>query len=171
MLSSHSRLHGSGSYRVPRAFDEEAVDVTRSFSRLKMSRMPYLAQLGEEAHREGVPVMRPMVLEFPDDPGAPTVETQYMLGDRLLVAPVFTASGEVDVYVPEGTWTDALSGEQVIGPRWVRQRHGFGSLPLLVKESSVLPVGVVTDRPDDDYADGLTPRVYGLDVSAERITA
>ena len=60
--SSHSRLHGSDSYRVPWAFDEEAVDVTRLFTRLKLSLMPYLARLGQDAHLTGVPVMRPMVL-------------------------------------------------------------------------------------------------------------
>ena len=75
--------------------------------------------------------MRPMVLEFPDDPAAATVDTQYMLGPDLLVAPVFTADGDVDVYLPEGTWTSLLTGDQVTGPRWVRERHGFDSVPAV----------------------------------------
>lgn len=162
LLSSHSRLHGSSSYRVPWAFDEEAVDVTRRFTRLKLALMPYLAQAGRVAHEEGLPVMRPMVLEFPDDRGAATVDTQYMLGERLLVAPVFTASGEVDVYVPEGTWTSFLTGEQVTGPRWVRERHGFDSVPLYVRPGTVLPVATGADRPDRDHADGVTLHLVGL---------
>ncbi|MGN8246691.1 alpha-xylosidase [Cellulomonas soli] len=162
LLSSHSRLHGSDSYRVPWAFDEEAVDVTRRFTHLKMSLMPYLAQAGVEAHEQGTPVMRPMVLEFPDDPGAATVDTQYMLGGDLLVAPVFSAAGEVDVYVPEGTWTSLLDGEQVTGPRWHRQQHGFDSLPLYVRPGAVLPVGSRTDRPDYDFLEGLTLRLFDL---------
>ncbi len=87
LLSSHSRLHGSSSYRVPWAFDDEAVDVTRKFTRLKMRLMPYLGGAGAEAAGAGLPVMRPMVLEFPADRSAATVDTQYMLGSSLLVAP------------------------------------------------------------------------------------
>jgi len=163
LLSSHSRLHGSDSYRVPWAFDEEAVDVTRRFTRLKLALMPYLARIGAQAHQEGVPVMRPMVLEFPGDRGAATVDTQYMLGDALLVAPVFSAEGDVEVYVPEGTWTHLLTGEQVTGPQWVRERHGFDSLPLLVRPGTVLPVGARSDRPDYDYSDGVTLHLFELE--------
>ncbi len=162
LLSSHSRLHGSDSYRVPWAFDEEAVDVTRRFTELKMTLMPYLSQTGLVAHREGIPVMRPMVLEFPEETGAVTVDTQYMLGDRLLVAPVFSAEGDVDVYVPEGTWTHLLDGSTLEGPRWYHQQHGFDSLPLLVRPDTVLPVGRRTDRPDYDFADGVTLRLVRL---------
>lgn len=159
LLSSHSRLHGSSSYRVPWAFDEEAVDVTRRFTHLKLSLMPYLARAGVEAHGTGIPVMRPMFLEFPHDPGAQTVDTQYLLGPDVLVAPVFSASGEVDVYVPEGTWTSLLDGSQVTGPRWVHQVHSFDSVPVYQRPGSVLPVGARTDRPDYDWADGVTLRV------------
>jgi alpha-D-xyloside xylohydrolase len=162
LLSSHSRLHGSDSYRVPWAFDDEAVDVTRTFTRLKHRLMPYLAELGEQAHEHGYPVMRPMMLEFPGDRGAATVDTQYMLGDSLLVAPVFNAEGEVDVYVPEGTWTSLLTGGQVTGPRWVREHHGFDSLPLYVRPGTVLPFGRRADRPDQDWTDGVTLRLFGL---------
>lgn len=162
LLSSHSRLHGSSSYRVPWAFDDEAVDVTRQFTRLKMSLMPYLGRLGELAHTRGLPVMRPMMLELPADRTAATVDTQYMLGDSLLVAPVFSAEGTVSFYVPEGTWTHLLSGETVVGPRWVKEHHGFDSLPLLVRPGSVLPVGARSDRPDYDWADGVTLRLFEL---------
>jgi len=162
LLSSHSRLHGSDSYRVPWAFDEEAVEVARRFTRLKLSLMPYLARMGEQAHSDGTPVMRPMALEFPEDRAAATVETQYMLGDSLLVAPVFTAEGDVDVYVPDGIWTHLLTGEEVVGPRWVHQQHGFDSLPVLVRPDTVLPVGARTDRPDYDYTDGVVLHLYLL---------
>jgi len=162
LLSSHSRLHGSDSYRVPWAFDEEAVEVARTFTHLKHALMPYLAQAGAEAHEQGIPVMRPMVLEFPDDPGAATVDTQYMLGGQILVAPVFSASGDVDVYLPEGTWTSLLTGDQVTGPRWVRERHDFLSAPVYVRAGAVLPVAARTDRADGDWADGVTLRLFDL---------
>ncbi|NKY06551.1 alpha-xylosidase, partial [Cellulomonas hominis] len=162
LLSSHSRLHGSDSYRVPWAFDEESVKVTQRFTELKLSLMPYLSAVGRQAHAEGLPAMRPMVLEFPDEPGAATVDTQYLLGPSVLVAPVFSAAGDVDVYVPEGAWTSLLDGSVVEGPRWHRQRHGFDSLPVLVRPGTVLPVGARTDRPDYDHAEGVTLRLFGL---------
>ena len=160
LLSSHSRLHGSGSYRVPWAFDEEAVEVLRRFTKLKMSLMPYLARVAEEAHTDGTPMMRPMVLEFPADPGVAYLERQYMLGPDLLVAPVMSKDGEVRFYLPEGTWTHLLTGEQLVGSRWVTQTYGFDSLPVLVRQGAVIAVGAVDDRPDYDWADGVELRWF-----------
>jgi len=105
-------------------------------------------------------VMRPMLLEFPQDRSAAAVDTQYMLGESLLVAPVFSADGVVEYYVPEGTWTHLLTGEQVSGPRWLRERHDVDSLPLMVRPGAVIAVGSCDDRPDYDYADGVLLRVF-----------
>ncbi|MBD2899247.1 Alpha-xylosidase [Actinomadura sp. RB99] len=160
MLSSHSRLHGSHSYRVPWLFDEESVDVLRDFTKLKMRLMPYLSGAARQAYGEGLPMMRAMVLQFPDDPACTHLERQYMLGDDLLVAPVFSADGDISYYVPDGVWTHYLTGERVHGGRWVRERHGFGSVPLLARPGAVIPEGSVDDRPDYDHADGVTLRVY-----------
>jgi alpha-D-xyloside xylohydrolase len=171
LLSSHSRLHGSESYRVPWLFDEESVDVLRHFTELKMRLMPYLAGAARQAVENGTPMMRAMFLEFPDDPACGRLEHQYMLGDDLLVAPVFTADGDVAYYVPEGTWTVFETGRQITGPRWVRERHGFSSVPLLVRPGSVIPVGAVGDRPDYDHADGVTLQVYELAEGARVTTA
>lgn len=160
LLSSHSRFHGSDSYRVPWAFDEEAVEVTRRFSHLKMQLMPYLYQQGLDAAETGIPLMRPLALEFPADPAARYVDRQYMLGPSLLVAPVFTADGDVEFYLPDGEWTSLLTGDVVTGGRWRRERHGFDSLPLYVRGGAVLPWGARADRPDYDYLDGLRLRVF-----------
>lgn len=137
LLSSHSRLHGSGSYRVPWMVDEESVEVLRFFTKLKARLMPYLWSKAVEAHRTGVPMMRAMALEFPDDPGCDGLDRQYMLGESLLVAPVFS-DDIVDYYVPAGRWTNLITGTVVEGPRWVRESHGFLSLPLLVREGTLL---------------------------------
>ncbi|KAA2252224.1 alpha-xylosidase [Solihabitans fulvus] len=162
LLSSHSRLHGSDSYRVPWLFDEESVDVLRRFSKLKARLMPYLDQVARQAVAQGVPMMRAMVLEFPDDPACTHLERQYMLGDSLLVAPVFSDDGDVSYYVPEGEWTDLLTGQAVSGPRWVRDRRGFLEMPILVRPNTVLPVGAVDSRPDYAYAEDVTLRLYSL---------
>jgi alpha-D-xyloside xylohydrolase len=159
LLSSHSRLHGSGSYRVPWAFDDEAVEVARRFVRLKMSLMPYLTRVAAEVS-EGVPMLRPMALEFPDDPATAHLDTQYLLGDALLVAPVFGAAGTVSYYVPAGTWTHLLDGRTISGPRWVTETHGFDSLPVLVRPGTVLPIGARDDGPEYDYADGVALHLF-----------
>jgi alpha-D-xyloside xylohydrolase len=162
LLSSHSRFHGSSSYRVPWAFDDAAVEVTRRFTKLKLSLMPYLYAAGLESSRTGLPVMRPMALAFPDDRGAAHVDTQYLLGDDLLVAPVFSADGTVEVYLPAGRWTNWFTGEVVDAGSgtWRTERHDVLSLPLYVREGAVIPVGARDDRPDHDYLDGLVLKVF-----------
>ncbi len=134
LLSSHSRLHASGTYRVPWAFDEESVVVARRFTELKLRLMPYLYGLGDLAARTGAPLLRPMAFEFPDDPSTEHLDRQYMLGPDLLVAPVFRADGSVRFYLPEGTWHHLLTGEAVEGGRWHTETHDFLSLPLYVRE-------------------------------------
>lgn len=142
LLSSHSRLHGSTSYRVPWLYDEEASAVLRFFTKLKHRLMPYLWSKAVEANETGIPMMRAMHLEFPSDPACDTLDRQYMLGDALLVAPVFSFDGVVDYYVPEGRWTQLLTGEVVQGGRWVRETHGTMSLPLLLREGYSIPVSL-----------------------------
>ncbi|MFE9404181.1 alpha-xylosidase [Streptomyces sp. NPDC006530] len=168
LLSSHSRLHGSKSYRVPWDFGEEAVEVTRDFTLLKHRLAPYLQHAAQQAHVGGLPVMRAMVLEFPDDPAAATLDRQYLLGDDLLVAPVFTEEGMVEYYVPAGTWTNILTGDRVTGPRWVREQHGFHTLPLLARPDSVIPLGADDQRPVSVWADGVELRVHAFSDGAER---
>jgi alpha-D-xyloside xylohydrolase len=162
LLSSHSRLHGSKSYRVPWLFDEESVDVLRFFTKLKCRLMPYVFAAACEASQRGIPVMRAMILEFPDDPGCDHLDRQYMLGESLLVAPVFHPQGEVAYYLPDGKWTSFLTNEVVRGGCWVTECHGYLSLPLMVRENSIIPVGYEENKPDYDYPQGVTFHVFEL---------
>ncbi|MCW2873681.1 alpha-xylosidase [Actinacidiphila oryziradicis] len=170
LLSSHSRLHGSDSYRVPWDYGDEAVAVTRDFTRLKNRLVPYLYRAALQARDSGTPVMRAMVLEFPDDPACHQLDRQYMLGDDLLVAPVFSEDGTVEYYVPEGTWTHVLTGERVSGPRWRRETHGFATLPLLARPGSVVPFGASEQAPEYDWADGVTLHVHAPADGCETVT-
>ena len=132
LLSSHSRLHGDESPRMPWQFDEESVEVLRFFSALKKHIMPYLLETANEAHAHGWPMMRAMALEYPEDPACLALEMQYMLGEALLVAPVFKESGEVTYYLPAGQWRHLLSGETAQGPTWRKGKYDYFSLPLWV---------------------------------------
>src|SRR5215208_2408478 len=163
LLSSHSRLHGSSSYRVPWNYDEEAVGVLAKFTKLKCRLMPYLYRAAIQAHEQGTPMLRAMVLEFPNDLACNYLDLQYMLGDSLLVAPVFSHDGNVTYYVPKGKWTNLLNGKTIEGPQWVQEIHDFMSLPLFVRPNSVIPLGSHSDRPDYDYSDNVTLQIYQLE--------
>ncbi|MBK8020953.1 MAG: alpha-xylosidase [Chloroflexi bacterium] len=132
LLSSHSRLHGSSSARFPWLFDEEAPEVLRHFVNLKAHLMPYLSDVAKEANSRGLPMMRPMVLEFPEDPTCKTLDMQYMLGEALLVAPLFRADGVAQYYLPPGEWRNLLTGEVAEGGHWRKEPHDYFSLPLWV---------------------------------------
>ncbi|ADN01371.1 alpha-xylosidase [Spirochaeta thermophila] len=159
LLSSHSRLHGNESYRVPWLFDEEAVEVLRFFTALKHRLMPYLYTVAVEAHRRGVPVMRPLILEFPEDPGCRYVDREYLLGPALLVAPVFGEEGEVAFYLPPGLWRHLLDGEVLEGPGWFARRYDYFSLPLFQREGSVLVLGK-EDAAVYDYTRGVVCEAF-----------
>lgn len=168
LLSSHSRLHGSSSYRVPWAFDTEndlpgqsATEVARQFIRLKLELMPYLWQAGRIAHLQGIPVMRPMIVAFPDDPNCAHLDRQYLLGPDILVAPVLSAAGDVRYYLPAGRWTQLITGETVASTgSWRTERHGFDSLPIWVRAGTALVTSPDADRPDRDYRDDPLITIY-----------
>ncbi len=169
LLSSHSRLHGSSSYRVPWLYDEEAVDVVRTFTRLKAKLMPYLYKTSIDTSRSGVPTMRSMVLEYTEDKNCSYLDKQYMLGDNLLVAPVFNEESIGSFYLPKGTWTDFFTGETAEGGTWMEKEYDYLHLPLMARANSIIAVGACDERPDYDYADGVELRVYALsdDIEAQ----
>ena len=168
LLSSHSRLHGSGSYRVPWLFDEESNEVVRHFTKLKCSLMPYLYNMAVISHETGVPMMRPMVLEFTKDPACRYLDQQYMLGESLLVAPVFREDGKCEYYLPKGVWTEYSHDIKVQGGCWREGEYDYFSLPLYVRENTLLAVGTIDERPDYNYAENMRLRYY---VPAEGVGA
>ena len=163
LLSTHSRLHGSESYRVPWLFDEESVAVLRFFTKLKCSLMPYLFGAAVETNRTGVPAMRAMLLEFEEDRACLELDTQYMLGDSIMAAPVFRADGSADYYLPAGTWTHLITGEAVQGGKWYSESCGYFSLPLFVRENSLIPMSKSdSDVEYGDDTENVELRLYAL---------
>ena len=162
LLSSHSRLHGSQSYRVPWNYDDEAVDVCRFFTKLKASLMPYLYQTAINTSKSGIPTMRAMILEYTEDHNCEYLDKQYMLGDNLLVAPIFNEDSIGNFYLPKGTWTDFLTGEVIEGNTWVEKEYDYMHIPLFAKENSIVATGSVDNRPDYDYGDNCTFNIFAL---------
>lgn len=167
LLSTHSRLHGSNSYRVPWLFGEESVDVVRFFSEFKCTLMPYMFTNAVKTHLTGVPTMRAMILEFQNDHTCDDVDRQYMLGENILVAPVFSEDGNVDYYLPKGKWTHIFSNKKYDGGQWLNENYDFFSLPIMARENSIIALGNNNQTPEYDYSDGLTLNIFELDGSAE----
>ncbi|KAL1859672.1 hypothetical protein VTK73DRAFT_7509 [Phialemonium thermophilum] len=168
LLSSHSRLHGSGSFRVPWLVDpsEEASRVLARFVAWKHRLMPYLYAQALATHRTGVPMLRAALLELPGDPVAWNLDTQYFLGDSLLVAPVFNEEGEVTYYVPRGGWYGVLDGKWRQGPGYVTEQHDFFSLPVLLRPGRAIVLGderLSKDNVVYDWADKTTILVNPAD--------
>ena len=164
LLSTHSRLHGSSSYRVPWNYDEEAVDTVRFFTKLKLSLVPYLYSGAVRSSKSGIPLMRSMVLEFPEDHSCRYLDRQYFLGDSLLVAPVFNEEGIAQYYLPAGTWTNGLTGEvrALADGKWFAEHCDYLSIPLWVRENSLIPTLPGAEHADEEYRDRLEARVYEL---------
>ena len=157
LLSSHSRLHGSSSYRVPWIYDDEACDILKQFTQLKISLAPYLFRAAVDAHKMGTPMVRPMLMEFPEDRNVWALDRQYMFGPSLLVAPVFAENGYVSFYVPdgEGEWVNLLNGNKYFGGKWYEEVYDFKSLPLLVRPNSLIMMNRRITHPADDIKLGL----------------
>jgi len=166
LLSSHSRLHGSSSYRVPWLYDDEACDVLRKFTKLKISLTPYLFACAAAAHECGIPILRPPFLEFPGDRNTWHLDRQYLLGPNLLIAPVFNAFGKVEFYVPsseddgDAEWTDLLSGKRYQPGKWYTGNHGFLTRPILIRPNALVVRDTKIGFPEDNIEEGLEV-VYG----------
>lgn len=164
LMSTHSRLHGNSSYRVPWNFDEESCDVLRHFTKLKGRLMPYLYANAVKTHETGVPMMRAMVVDFSADPAALALDRQYMLGDNLLVAPVFNEEGSCSFYLPDtGAWTDIQTGEVLEGGKWYEKKYDYFGMPLYAKPNSIIAYGDFKRNFTYDYVEGAKLVVYGLE--------
>jgi alpha-D-xyloside xylohydrolase len=177
LLGSHSRLHGSSSYRVPWIYDPEhypgedeaCSKVLRESVKRKTALMPYLLRTALEGQLKGTPMMRAMLLEFGDiDPNTWTLDTQYMLGSELLIAPVFDKAGEVTFYVPrtgvdsKARWRSFFDhGKTYAEGHWYTETHSFDSLPILVRPDAVIPFNPHLNEPDGDFVRNLQVLVNG----------
>lgn len=164
LLSSHSRYHGSTTYKVPWLYGEKSVENTKKYTNLKLKLLPYLMAMSNEAHYHGTPILRSMVLEFPDDPGCEDLDMQYMLGSNLLVAPIFNDQGLATFYVPEdeGKWISILTGKAYEGGRWYKEKFDDFTLPLLARPNSVIITGRYNDETMCDYTDHPIVNVYEM---------
>jgi alpha-D-xyloside xylohydrolase len=151
---------------VPWLYGEEAVDTVRFFTKLKASLMPYIYRNAVETSKTGVPVMRSMVMEFMGDRSCEYLDKQYMFGDNILVAPLCNDKSLAEYYLPEGDWTDLLTGERKQGGRWYKETCGYVDMPIFAKENSIIAIGKYDDKTVYDYAQDVELRIYELKTKA-----
>ncbi|KAN0075215.1 glycoside hydrolase family 31 protein [Tylopilus felleus] len=151
LFSSHSRLHGSSSYRVPWQYGEDAAKGMSKLLDAKHRLMPYIYSHAINAHVNGHPLPRAMFLEFLEDRTTHHLDRQYMLGPSLLVAPVFVPKEEeTEYYIPAGRWTSLFNPQRtILGPVWVHEKVPLDEIPVWIRPNSVLCLGAAgMGRPD-----------------------
>jgi alpha-D-xyloside xylohydrolase len=139
LLSSHARCHGLPPTE-PWDFSPAFLELFRRATELRYRLLPYLWAQAADASAAGLPLLRALCIEFPDDPNAWMVEDQYLLGSDLLVAPLLEETSERDVWLPSGDWTDLQSGALVAGGRWARLAAGPVPVVLLGRGGRAIPV-------------------------------
>lgn len=162
LLSSHSRLHGSHAYRVPWNYDEESCAVLKYFTNFKNQLMPYIYAQSQKNHMTGIPLMRAMVLEFQNDKICRNIDLQYMLGDNIMVSPVFNEEGIGEFYLPKGNWTNIITNREYNGNSYYTEECDYFNIPTLVRENSIIVFGTDDSKPDYNYTTGIEIAVYHL---------
>ncbi len=159
LLSGHARYHGT-TPRDPWEFGDDVLTIFRRYAVLRSRLVPYLYTYAWQAAETGLPVMRPLVLRYQDDPATYGIDWQYLLGDELLVAPVLDPDGRATIYLPRGCWTDFWTGETVSGPCAVRRTAPPDVLPVYVRENSLVPLGPPMQYVGERPCDPLTVEAY-----------
>jgi alpha-D-xyloside xylohydrolase len=134
------RLHGIGP-REPWSYGAEAERVAMAALELRYRLLPYLRDAVAQSARTGLPVQRPMVLAFPDDPASWAFEDQFLCGDALLVAPCLNAEGRVRVYLPAGEWRRFPGREAFAGGRVHELTVPLDEIAVFARTGTRIPLG------------------------------
>lgn len=162
MFSPLTRAHGT-TPREPWEFGEEALRIFRRYAKLRTRLNPYLYTMAWEAHAHGLPMIRPLLLAFPDDPMTAHIDDTYLLGSDLLVAPIFSEAHEPvarQLYLPDGEWVDFWTDERITGGRFITRIAPLDTIPVYVRSGTILPLGPERAFIGDQTPDSLTLEVY-----------
>ena len=160
LLSSLARCHGT-TPREPWEYGEDALRIFRQYAELRYRLIPYLYSYAYQATRKGLPIMRPLLLEFQDDPAARAIDSQYLLGQWILVAPLFNESDHRTIYLPKGSWYDYWTGATYTGPQYLEYTAPLEVLPLFIRGGAIIPQGpemqFVGEKPFDPITLSIFP--------------
>ena len=143
MFSPLFRNHAAMGTRrqEPWYFEKEVVDINRKYIELRYQFLPYIYDLFYKGEKTGLPVMRPLVLHYTNDPETYNLNGEFLVGENLLVAPVLEQGATKKmVYLPEGTWYDYWTKEKIEGKQWILRDAPLDVCPMYVKEGSIIPM-------------------------------
>lgn len=165
-LSSHTRAHGAPPTE-PWLISESFTEAFRDCAEMKYKLMPYVYAQAKDCSERGLPMVRALFVEFPQDKGAWYVEDEYMYGSQMLVAPLVESSSEREVYLPKGKWIDYQSGEVYEGGY---QTIKAGRIPavILVRDGSLIPHVSLAQRTDQINWDKVIMKAYKADATVCR---
>jgi alpha-D-xyloside xylohydrolase len=167
MLTSHSRSHGTPP-REPWEFGKELTDTFRRADELRYRLMPYIYAQAKDASSRGLPMLRALFVEYPDDPGSWLVEDEYLFGSDILVAPLLeSGSARRDVYLPPGSWIDYQTGRRYAAG-WHAVDAGAVPIVMLVREGAAIPrIALAQSTAQMDWSK-LEVVVFGSDATRAR---
>jgi alpha-glucosidase len=136
-------------------------DIIRKYLKLRYRFLPYLYTALEEAHRTGMPIFRPLLLNYQNDANTLNIDDEFMVGGDLLVAPILKP-GETGrlVYLPAGTWYDYWTGQQVAGGHTVRAEAPLDTVPFYVRGGAMIPMGPEMNYVGEKPTDPITFEIY-----------
>jgi len=161
MLTSHVRTHGEPP-REPWLYSADFLEGFRKADNMRYELMPYIYAQAKESSEKGLPMMRALFVEFPNDPGAWLVDNEYLFGSDILVAPLLEEVSERDVYLPAGTWIDYQT-KKVYQAGWHKIKAGDIPIVVLVKNGAAIPhIPLAQSTKDMDWSK-ITLKVYATD--------
>jgi alpha-D-xyloside xylohydrolase len=143
IFQSHLRYHGCYPFREPWQFSEAAQGIIRDYLNLRYRLIPYLYSEAIDSAASGLPVLRPLVVEYQDDRTVHAIDDQFLCGRNILVAPVMREERERCHYLPEGLWYDFFDQQPAEGGRWITQACPLERIPIWLRGGSVIPLGPV----------------------------
>jgi len=132
------QIHGQN--REPWKFDDETVEIYRKYAKMHNSLFPYSYTYAKIANETGLPIMRPLVLLYPEDQNTYNQDFEYFFGNEFLVAPIYQNTTQRAVYLPDGEWIDYWNGTAYQGKQEVRYHAPLDKMPLFVKSGAIIPM-------------------------------
>jgi alpha-glucosidase (family GH31 glycosyl hydrolase) len=156
------RPHGDQKeLREPWQFGPEIEELCRKYLRLRYRLLPYIYNAAHASCTAGIPIMRALVLDYPDDPNVLNLSDQYLFGPDILVAPIVAEGAtERNVYLPDGIWTDFWTDERHAGPRVLKVPAPLDVIPIFVRQGAIVPLGPDLQYSSERYPDPLTLEIY-----------
>lgn len=160
LLRNHSSM--GTRYQEPWAFGEPTLSIYRKYLHLRYHFIPYLYDLFAQESRNGLPIMRSLLLNYEDDPETYDINDEYMVGDKVLAAPIVRQDEfKRLVYLPAGQWVDFWNGREYAGKQYIMADAPLDKLPLYIKKGSLLPWGELVDHISDEPDKQMTFQLYG----------